>query len=404
MAKGPEPLTLRPERHEAAGDDHRGAQAHLRQPPRRGRRRARHPHLGGWSHVAPRSGVPGQRRPDAACGAGAHPRSRGRRRVATRGRNLGCATCSGPQSPGTGLVQRLSGRDRACADRREVRYNLGRSRTGWRARWQAGNGARRADRERTWGWSTGRLAAPVARSQRSEPSWRSGCRRLPGLRRTAGQRQPRRRRSAIAATPSVVAGTHRRGDARGRRGRAQRQAPRAPRSGTAGPRRCGTYLLSTCDSAFDTVARASTRAPRAGPSHAALTQVALNDDDGPACGGSDEASVNVTANLGAGRSYYIAVDGHRQGEGAQRRRLRAPRRRPGQRRVRRRDDDLRTAATIVSGSNAGADLESGEPALGSSSVWWRWTAPATRERRGSRPADRTSTACSASTRARAPRR
>lgn len=179
--------------------------------------------------------------------------------------------------------------------------------------------------------------------------------------------------TTIATTPSVLAATN---------AEATREAGEAEHNGRPAGASVwfkwtpanGTYLLSTCDSAIDTVL-AVYRGPSSSPTHGGLTQVAVNDDDGPACGGGDEGAISLTASLTAGQSYYIAVDGHRLGEGAEQGAFELHVGGPA-------NDafadaaTISASATIVSATTAGADLESGEPANVSGSVWYRWTAPA----------------------------
>ena len=64
-------------RHGAAGDDHRGAQAHPRQPRRRVGGRARDPDVSGPADAAAGGGLPRQRDAEPARRAGSHPRPGG---------------------------------------------------------------------------------------------------------------------------------------------------------------------------------------------------------------------------------------------------------------------------------------------------------------------------------------
>ena len=133
----------------------------------------------------------------------------------------------------------------------------------------------------------------------------------------------------------------------------------------------GTYLLSTCDSAFDTVLAVYTGPAAA--TQADLAHVATNDDSSGACGLGDESSLSVTAT--AGQIFYIAIDGHRQGASVANGAFTLHVGQPV-------NDAFALATTIaaspavLTGTTLGASRQPGEPAHGgvpNGSIWWKWT-------------------------------
>ena len=133
----------------------------------------------------------------------------------------------------------------------------------------------------------------------------------------------------------------------------------------------GLVSLRTCGSDLDTVL-----AVYRGPALAALARVATNDD---ACG--RQAAVRFFAV--AGVTYFIAVAGFDSAQGTIKLSLRVETPPP--------NDDFSSAQDLgnvrtasVSGTNRDATVEAGEPSLSTergrarASVWYRWTAPATR--------------------------
>ncbi|HUT37086.1 MAG TPA: choice-of-anchor D domain-containing protein, partial [Planctomycetota bacterium] len=133
----------------------------------------------------------------------------------------------------------------------------------------------------------------------------------------------------------------------------------------------GQLTVSTFGSRFDTLLAVYT-----GTSVAALTRVASNDDAG---GGLQS---RVTANVTAGTTYRIAVDGYSGVSGNIVLDWNLTGGGPA--------NDHFANATAVSGtsgqttgSNANATKETGEPDhagnAGGRSVWWRWTAPSSGE-------------------------
>ena len=74
---GPQALTVRVDATTLPGDDHRRAQARLRQPRRRLRGGAGHRDVGRPAHAAPGGGLPRQRDAEPACRAGPDPRPSG---------------------------------------------------------------------------------------------------------------------------------------------------------------------------------------------------------------------------------------------------------------------------------------------------------------------------------------
>ena len=137
----------------------------------------------------------------------------------------------------------------------------------------------------------------------------------------------------------------------------------------------GTVVFDTSGSDFDTVLAAYT-----GSSVGALTQVAANDD----ASGSDVTS-RISFLATAGTTYDVAVDGYGESNGFVEQGTAVfewsfqggPA-----------NDPFAAAQTLsgpsgsVTGTNVGATKEAGEPNhgrnLGGQSIWYRWTAPATR--------------------------
>jgi hypothetical protein len=133
----------------------------------------------------------------------------------------------------------------------------------------------------------------------------------------------------------------------------------------------GPVSVRTCGSDFDTVL-----AVYEGTALAALAPVATNDDG---CG--QQGAVRFFAVAGA--TYFIAVAGFDGAQGRINLSLRVETPPP--------NDDFNSAQDLgsvlsasVSGTNRDATVEAGEPRLSTSrrraraSVWYRWTAPATR--------------------------
>jgi hypothetical protein len=135
--------------------------------------------------------------------------------------------------------------------------------------------------------------------------------------------------------------------------------------------RSGLVRLRTCGSDFDTAL-----AVYRGPALAALARVATNDDS---CGA--QSAVRFFAVTGT--TYFIAVAGFDDAQGTIKLTLRVETPPPN-------DDfssaqDLGNALTAsVSGTNRDATVEAGEPShftgprRARASVWYRWTAPASR--------------------------
>jgi Ca2+-binding RTX toxin-like protein len=130
----------------------------------------------------------------------------------------------------------------------------------------------------------------------------------------------------------------------------------------------GRLTIDTCASSFDTLLAVYT-----GSGLGFLRSAASSED---ACG---DGRSRLTLAVGAGETYFIAVDGFAGATGQVVLALSAP---PPPA-----NDDVAHAAVLsgiqarAAGSNVGAGAEAGEPLhagiFGGVSVWWRWTAPIT---------------------------
>ncbi len=139
------------------------------------------------------------------------------------------------------------------------------------------------------------------------------------------------------------------------------------------------YILSTNGGAIDTVLGVFTANNSASPAVNALTLVAQNDDVGLLSASVYLSSSRIRQTFTAGTTYYIKVDGFEGRQGGVTLSIAAP---P--------PNDNIAASTPLSGNpvsvnvnNVGASSEPGEPSHagknGASSVWFKWTAPATQD-------------------------
>ena len=125
----------------------------------------------------------------------------------------------------------------------------------------------------------------------------------------------------------------------------------------------GTMVITTCGSSYDTLLAVYSGTP------GMLSQVTTNDDN-PRCGG---GTSRVTFPVLAGAQYYVAVDGRNAATGDLRLTVDPPA-----------NDDFDDAEamsgrpTSTAGTTISTGIEVGEPASGSRSVWFKWTAPASR--------------------------
>jgi hypothetical protein len=138
----------------------------------------------------------------------------------------------------------------------------------------------------------------------------------------------------------------------------------------------GDLTMTTDGSSFDTLLAVYT-----GSSLSTLSAVATNDDHGV------QITSRVRFHAAGGTQYHIAVDGYNDGTNENSGSimmnlvfLSEPILRPSNDNFADREF-LSGAAVTTNGSNEGATRETGEPlhaqVMGDTSVWWRWTAPAT---------------------------